>query len=230
MLTKSGARAFFLVGTFLCSGAFILLTIDTFKRIPDQTNSSQISPEVAHGKELWESNNCMGCHTLFGEGAYYAPELTKVYSRRGETFIRQMLKDPQSMYPGERKMQKYNLSEDEISALVAFLRWSGEVDLNGFPADPPLKSSASVVVPADEGSQVAAPVAFNQLCLACHQVGGSGGKVGPALDGIGSRQTAEWLTNWIRDPLSVKPGTSMPKLPLSDQELDEIVKYLTSLK
>lgn len=76
----------------------------------------------------------MGCHTILGEGAYYAPELTKSYERRGPDWIRLFLKDPQAMYPGQRKMVKYNFSEEEISDVIAFLKWNGELDLNGFPA------------------------------------------------------------------------------------------------
>ncbi|WP_410954841.1 c-type cytochrome, partial [Pseudomonas aeruginosa] len=89
------------------------------------TKAAAITPEVERGKELWEASNCMGCHTLFGEGAYYAPELTKVYERRGPEFIRAMLRDPEAMYPGQRKMQNYNFDERQIDDLLAFLQWSG---------------------------------------------------------------------------------------------------------
>jgi nitric oxide reductase subunit C len=141
MLSKSAARAFFLVGTAATAGAFILLTLDTFRRIPDQTRSAAITAEVIHGKHLWERNNCMGCHTLFGEGAYYAPELTRVYERRGPVFIEAMLRDPEAMYPGRRRMQQYDFTDEEIAALVSFFEWAGRVDLNGFPADPPLANT-----------------------------------------------------------------------------------------
>lgn len=93
---------------------------------------------VIRGKHLWDSNNCMGCHTLLGEGAYYAPELTKVYTRRGEGFIHAMLTDPQAIYAGQRKMVKYNFTEDQKKDLVAFFKWIGEMDLNGFPPQPNL--------------------------------------------------------------------------------------------
>ncbi|MCB0369213.1 MAG: cytochrome c, partial [Bdellovibrionales bacterium] len=111
MLSKSQARSFFLLGTALCSVAFVLLTVDTFKHIPKQTNEDEMTAEVVRGKQLWDKNNCMGCHTILGEGAYYAPELTKVYRRRGEVFIRSMLKDPQAMYPDGRKMINYHFSD-----------------------------------------------------------------------------------------------------------------------
>jgi nitric oxide reductase subunit C len=37
---------------------------------------------VVRGKHFWETRNCIGCHTLLGEGAYFAPELGNVYKRR----------------------------------------------------------------------------------------------------------------------------------------------------
>src|SRR5689334_1799284 len=129
MLSKSAARNFFLAGTTLCSIAFVALGVDSFRRIPARTHSENITPAVARGKALWESNNCMGCHTLFGEGAYYAPELTRVHSRRGDDFIRSMLRDPEAMYPGQRRMVRYGFSEREIEDLVAFFTWTDAVDL-----------------------------------------------------------------------------------------------------
>ena len=106
MLSKSAARAFFLLGTLSFSAVFLLLTIDTIRRVPAQTKQQNLTEQVVHGKHLWERNNCMGCHTLLGEGAYYAPELTKVYERRGPEFIKAMLRDPQALYPGQRRMVK----------------------------------------------------------------------------------------------------------------------------
>lgn len=138
MLSKSSAKAFFLAGTVACTGVFLMLTLDTLKRIPEQTHSETMTESVIRGKHLWEKNNCMGCHTLMGEGAYYAPELTKVYERRGEGFITSMLTDPQAIYPGQRKMVKYNFSDEEKKDLVAFFKWVGEMDLNGFPPKPTL--------------------------------------------------------------------------------------------
>ena len=124
MLSKSAARSFFLVGTLVCVAFFIGLTVDTLGRVPGQTNAQNLTESVKLGKKLWEKNNCMGCHTLLGEGAYYAPELTRVYERRGPQFMRALLKDPQAMYPGERKMVKYNFTDSEIDQLIAFLSGS----------------------------------------------------------------------------------------------------------
>ncbi len=227
MLTKSAARTFFIGGTALCSIAFGLLTLDTLQQVPAQTRQNNLTPAAIRGKDLWEANNCMGCHTIFGEGAYYAPELTKVYERRGPEFIRAMLRDPATMYPGKRRMQQYDLTEQEIDDLVAFLQWAGDVDLNGFPPAPVLTAGAAPAAAAlDDGR----PLVFNQMCVACHSLGGQGGSVGPALDTVGDRFDEDYLHRWIRDPAAVKPGTTMPKLPLSDDQIDELATFLSTLR
>jgi len=227
MLSKSAARAFFLGGTVVCTAIFLGLTWDTFQQIPARTNAAAITDSVKRGKHLWEDNNCMGCHTLFGEGAYYAPELTKVFDRRGAAFISAQLKDPEALFPGERKMTNYHFKDEEISDLVAFFEWAGKVDLNGFPAKPTLGAMAARAASPEAPKR---PEIFAQLCIACHALDGAGGTVGPALDGVGSRFDAAYLERRIRDPLSVKADSKMPKLPLTDAQITEVVAFLTSQK
>lgn len=229
MLSKSQARQFFVIGTLFFSGVFIWLTIDTAMKVPEQTNQQNLTEEVKRGKKIWEKNNCMGCHTILGEGAYYAPELTKAYERRGEEWLKIFLKDPEAMYPNERKMVNYHFTDDEISDVIAFLKWIGEMDLNGFPKKPDLAPVTASVLPVATSS-LARPVKYDQLCAACHSIGGVGGNVGPALDGAGSRFEADYLHKWIENPSAVKPGSTMPKLPLAEDDLKEIVEFLTALK
>jgi cytochrome c oxidase subunit 2 len=42
--------------------------------------------------------------------------------------------------------------------------------------------------------------------------------------------SADGLTRWLRDPTVVKPGSLMPKIELSEAEIDALVAYLTSLR
>lgn len=63
-------------------------------------------------------------------------------------------------------------------------------------------------------------------CIGCHSIGGQGGHVGPALDTVGDRYTAEWIYEWLRNPAAVKPGTAMPNLNLTDDERALLVFYL----
>ncbi len=132
MLSKKQARAFFLGGTAVTFLIFIGLTIFSLGKAQDQSHSENLTPEVVQGKEIWESNNCMGCHTIMGEGAYYAPELTNVVERRGEAYIKAVLMSPTPWKPKGRQMVAYAMSEEDANSVIAFFKWVGNVDLNGF--------------------------------------------------------------------------------------------------
>ncbi len=139
MLSKQQAKVFFLGGTFLFLAIFIGMSVHSLAiGIPEQTNDSDISDDVKLGKQLWDENNCMGCHTLMGEGAYYAPELTRVYERKGPEYIRAVLNAPNGWAPRGRQMVKYELTEEEVNGLIAFFEWMNRADLNGFPPEPSL--------------------------------------------------------------------------------------------
>ncbi len=225
MLSKSQARAFFLGGTGVFTAAFLALTYDSMRQMPEMTNAHKITKHVKAGKIIWEKNNCMGCHTLFGEGAYYAPELTKVVERRGKPWLTLFLKDPRKMFPGERKMVNYNFTAQEIEEVIAFLEWCGEVDLNGFPAKPPLGRIAPVT------SNIPQPIILtNKGCIGCHSVGGKGANIGPALDTVASRLSRRAIEEQIRNPKKAEPGKiQMPKLPMSPEEISTILDYLEKL-
>ena len=139
MLSKKQARTFFLGGTLVTFLIFIGLTIFSLSEGNDQTNQENLTESVVRGKEIWESNNCMGCHTILGEGAYYAPELTKVidrlnmkYEGNGEEVLKSILMSESPWQPNGRKMVAYGMSQNEAEDMVAFFKWIGEIDLNGF--------------------------------------------------------------------------------------------------
>lgn len=228
MLNKKTAKTFFIVGTIVCFGCFILLTIDTLKKVPAQTNEMNLTESAIRGKHLFDKNNCMGCHTIIGEGAYYAPELTKVYTRRGPSYIKAMLTDPAKMFPGKRQMVKYNFTDSEKEDLIEFFKWIGNIDLNGFPKEPDLKVSQINVstLPPNQ------PAIVQDVCMACHALRGQGSieGPGPALDGIGSRRDKEYLANWLKNPEAVKPGTAMPNLELEPGQIEELANYFSQIK
>ena len=76
--------------------------------------------------------------------------------------------------------------------------------------------------PAGSGSEL-----FQRnACLACHSIGGSGGSLGPALDGVRRRKTRDEIITWLKDPQAVKPGTLMPTYPLTEEERCLLADYL----
>ncbi len=144
MLSKNQARTFFIGGTALTFAVFLGLSWHSMSvEVPKQTHVENLTPQVVRGKHLWEGNNCMGCHTIMGEGAYYAPELTKVVERRGEGYIKAALMSKEPWSPRGRKMVAYAFSEEEANDLVAFLTWVGNTDLNGFPPKPKYKTTSN---------------------------------------------------------------------------------------
>jgi ubiquinol-cytochrome c reductase cytochrome b subunit len=71
---------------------------------------------------------------------------------------------------------------------------------------------------------------YDQLsCRHCHQVGGKGGRVGPALDKLKTRRSPEWIAKHFRDPQSVTPNSVMPKLNLLEDEIMGLTAYMASL-
>ncbi len=89
-MTKRQTRLFFFAGTLLFALIFIGLTIDSHRQFGALTHADQITPEVIAGKHVWHQKDCINCHTLLGEGAYYAPDLTHITAldRRGDRFPR----------------------------------------------------------------------------------------------------------------------------------------------
>jgi len=138
--TKSMARNIYYGGSVFFFLVFLGLTMHTTKVMPETDHRENITEEVAHGKELWEENNCIGCHTLIGEGAYFAPELANVYQRRGggdidafKAFMNGWMKAQPLNIPGRRQMPQFNLTDQEINDLAEFLKWTAEMDVNNWP-------------------------------------------------------------------------------------------------
>ncbi|MBC9070980.1 cytochrome c [Thauera sp. CAU 1555] len=131
--TKAMARNIFYGGTVFFFLLFLALTFDTTSNLPKTDNRHNITPAVAAGKHIWETRNCLGCHTLLGEGAYYAPELGNVYTRRGPEFIKAWMMSQPTGAPGRRQMPNFNLSEEDLNNLVEFLKYSSEINTQNWP-------------------------------------------------------------------------------------------------
>lgn len=95
----------------------------------------------------------------------------------------------------------------------------------------------------DNSPEVAAGrrVFETEACMNCHAIRGTAatGRFGPDLTHLMSRSTIASgaapntqanLRQWIKDPNSIKPGSLMPAMQLTDQQLDEVTAYLETLK
>jgi nitric oxide reductase subunit C len=204
-MTKRQTRAFFLGSTALFSLIFLALTVDSHRQFPALTHADQITPDVIAGKHVWHRKNCINCHTLLGEGAYYAPDLTKIADQRGAPYLRAFLADPSKFYNEQRDrrlMPNLKLSPAEIDQLIAFLGWVGKINTQGWPPRPILVSGAAipgtnvgaaVPQPASDDPVAVGQALFRQSppgCFACHSTAAGVNLVGPSLAGMAATAAA----------------------------------------
>lgn len=134
--TKSMARNIFYGGSVFFILLFLGLTFDTTVALPERDNRAQLTEKAARGKAVWEDNNCIGCHTLLGEGAYFAPELGNVYERFGnstDAIIAFIKSRPEGGIPGRRSMPQFHLTDEELEAVAEFLKYVNGIDAAGWP-------------------------------------------------------------------------------------------------
>jgi len=141
-LTKAAARNIFYGGSLLFLLIYIGLTAHSHLYIVEtSTDQEGLTESVAFGKEIWERHSCINCHTLLGEGAYFAPELGNVWVRYGgvenpdgaRAAIKAWMRAMPTNIPGRRQMPQFNLTEEELDALIDFLKWTSEIDAQGWP-------------------------------------------------------------------------------------------------
>ena len=100
------------------------------------------------GKLASQAKNCMDCHTLLGNGAYYAPDLTKAWldpawndgtmmavtgKDTKEEAMAEFLQHPNLYATHSRMMPDLGITAEEAKGLVAFLKHMSSIDTNGFP-------------------------------------------------------------------------------------------------
>lgn len=111
---------------FLLFIGFFTYTLFIYVNLPVERNMKLGNSSTLEGKWIWQKYNCNSCHQLYGLGGYLGPDLTNVYSKRGELYISVFLRN------GNAIMPDFKLTEEEIVFLLAFLE---NADLSG-NADP----------------------------------------------------------------------------------------------
>ena len=104
--------------------------------------TGRLNPEgVVRGKHVWEKHSCINCHSLLGEGAYFAPELGNVWVRYGgredpegarAALVAWMQSQPSGI-EGRRQMPQFNLTDQELNDLSDFLEWTSRINTQGWP-------------------------------------------------------------------------------------------------
>jgi nitric oxide reductase subunit C len=204
-MTKKQAALFSAGATGLFTVVFVGLTIHSHTAFPRLTNAERITDEVLAGKDHWHHGNCVNCHTLMGEGAYFAPDLTQITLQRGEQYLVQFLGDPSRFYSEEvhrRLMPNPGLTEQQRREVIAFLDWISRIENQNWPPRPILVAgNATPGMAARSRGQAAAsddPVAQGETlfqatppgCTACHSTSPGVTLAGPPVAHMAARAEA----------------------------------------
>ena len=211
---------------------------------------------VAAGQNLFEgAGGCIVCHAET-PGAR-GPNLRTDYQGEGtigqrcgdrspgldcKEYLYESLLLPQSLlvgdYPPIMLPVDRTMNQQQIWALVAYLQsQGGEVTVTGadIPAeDPAAQGAAGPAIATSDPVEI-----LNQECVLCHLLGGAGVELGPPLDGVGARLTADEIRISILDPGAFSSEGyqellgGMPPIfgdRFTAAQLESVVSYLGSLK
>lgn len=141
-LTKAAARNIFYGGSIFFLVVFLALGAHShFYIVTESAPSDTLTDDVVAGKRVWEENSCINCHTIMGEGAYFAPELANVWNRYGgdedpesaRAALKGWIRSQPTNAPGRRQMPNFDLTDEELDNLIDFLKWTSEIKDQGWP-------------------------------------------------------------------------------------------------
>jgi len=104
---------------------FAIYNVIIYTELTSNNRIILLSDKALEGEVLWQENNCISCHQLYGLGGYLGPDLTNIISskQKGVNYAKAFFNS------GIKSMPKFNFSEEEKNLLVTFLE---EVDLTGY--------------------------------------------------------------------------------------------------
>ena len=182
--------------------------------------------------QLERRYRCLSCHGIRSSGDNLASDLTFEGSRVNREWLYHYLKTPYSMRRTITiAMPIFNFPDEEARFMAEYMS-QVFVDSQIGVGWKKGRSAAD----ADRGKAL-----FDAKgCIACHQVQGIGGDVGPSLTTqvpdfpqgtwVGDKLRGGWIYQWLKDPHSLVPGALEPNLGLSDSEAADLTAYLLSLK
>lgn len=143
MLTKSAARNIFYGGSAFFFAVFLGLAAHSHYHATTEASIDVkgLTASVERGKHVWEKHACINCHSILGEGAYFAPELGNVFIRYGgdkdakgaREGIKAWMAAQPTRIEGRRQMPQFNLSAQELDDLVDFLAWTSRIKTQNWP-------------------------------------------------------------------------------------------------
>lgn len=199
------------------------------------------TPLVAQGRKLFVEKNCYGCHKIEGiSQGTLGPELTDVGRKFKVDYLWESIVDPRANLKTSF-MPKFALTDDEVKALVVFLKSRKglnltETSLEHYRASlnqpSPQATTAATTEPAEAGPTLVArgeQLVKERACVACHKLGDVDGRIAPDLSFEGLLKDDVWLMEHFRDPRSRMPDSIMPTFGFADPDYRAMTTYLRAL-
>lgn len=224
-MSNKAAKNLFIYGSLFFFVIFLALTFDTMGKLDKR--APEITEAVNAGKMAWHKYDCIGCHTILGNGSYFAPDMTKTAENKPKEYLKKFLMDPKAVN-SKASMPKLGITSEEADSLIAFLDWTAKIDTNGWPPKPILASAAG----AGGKELTAGQKIYRSLgCSACHSINGIGGTSGPDITYVGGKRDKAWLTGHFKEPSKYVPNSAMPAYGnLKEKELNDLTDYMLTLK
>lgn len=187
---------------------------------------SDYEPAGKAGK-LMNDLACFSCHRINGHGGDMAPDLTWEGSSVQREWLLGFLKSPGTLRPSLiRRMPRFNLTDSEANELTDYIMTvyqNPAVDRDSMPL------SGYSPGQVELGKQL---FYGKYACQGCHIVDSNRDKgyIGPTLTQVGSRLTATWIYQWMKDPQALRPGTTEPNRAMSDEDAQALTAFLVSQK
>lgn len=96
---------------------------------------SPMPEQAVAGKRVWQKNNCISCHTIFGNGGYVGDDLTHITAKDNPSQLVKYLVTPPVMRPNKYTHHPA-LDETEAQDLVQYLKFVDALPNLGWPPKP----------------------------------------------------------------------------------------------
>jgi mono/diheme cytochrome c family protein len=186
-------------------------------------SEERVNPPAEFG-QLVDRYRCFSCHAVNGAGHNIAYDLGVEGSRVTKEWLCQYLKLPYTIRPIlPVRMPIFNLTDEEVHTLadgIASSWRSARIDSAGDFTAGPAEVEAGRKLFAKSG------------CLGCHQVGSTGGYVGPGLTSgvpIARRLRPGWIVCWLENPQALKRDAVEPRYGFTEAQARALAAYLASL-
>ena len=77
---------------------------------------------VTAGRQWVEKNKCRVCHTVDGQGGKLGKPLNGAATGKSDEYLGKVLRDPKSVLPRQSRMPAFTISDEELTAVIAYLR------------------------------------------------------------------------------------------------------------